>query len=97
MEDYIRQMIATGEVADGKKIDQYIWTYAEVIDEVDQEDYHRWWHTVSWIFELDGKYYIVDEQRGNTEYQESEFPDQVIEEVEQVPITVMEWHVKKRG
>lgn len=95
MEDYIRQVIATGEIADGKKIDQFIWCDAKVIEKVDIGERHRWYHIISYIFELDGKYYIVDEHRGNTEMQESEFPDQVIEEVEKVPITTWERQIRR--
>lgn len=91
MEDYIKQAIATGEIANGKKIDQFIWCDAKIVEEIDEGEHHRWYYIVSYIFELDNKFYCVYEQRGNTECQESEFPDQIIQEVKRVPITTYEW------
>lgn len=95
MEEYIRKVIATGEIADGNKLSNFIWSDANVVEEIDEGEHHRWYYIVSYIFELDGKYYSIYEERGSTEHQETEIPDQEIVEVEKVPITTYEWRSVK--
>ena len=66
-----------------------------VIEEEDC-DVHRWVTGVSSIVEVNGRYFNIFWYRGNTEYQENEYPAQVAEEVEPFEeyVLVKSWRTK---
>lgn len=66
-----------------------------VIEEEDG-DVHRWVTGVSSIVEVNGRYFNIFWYRGNTEYQENEYPAQVAEEVEPFEeyVLVKSWRTK---
>lgn len=64
--------------------------------EEENRDVQRWVTGVSSIVEVDGRYFNIFWYRGNTEYQENEYPAQVAEEVEPFEeyVLVKSWRTK---
>lgn len=80
----------TGEELTEKEIKTLIWD--GYIDEIEGET-HRWYREVKTIIKIDSELYAIDWDRGLTELQENEYPNQpyrVVRKEKQITVTYYE-------
>ena len=75
------------------EIESILWDFLQ-FDEINGND-HRWYRPVMTIIKVNDRFFAIDWNRGLTEYQEHEYPNQPYEvESRKKIIEVTEW-VKK--
>lgn len=83
--------LKAGEDLTEKEIKTLIWD-SYVIDEIEGET-HRWYREVKTIIKIDSELYAIDWNRGLTELQENEYPNQpysVVKKEKQITVTYYE-------
>lgn len=94
--EYVINKIDTGKELTESELHDMLWRLKQV-SEIEGAE-RRWTRSIRTIFEINGRYFALDWDRGLTERQENEFwnqPYEVEKKEYSKTITVTEWNKKK--
>lgn len=92
----ILKKIDNKEFLSEKEIKTFVHDNCEV-DEIEGEE-HRWYRVITTIIEINNRYFAICWNRGLTEYQENEYPNQPYEvESKDEIITIKKWIKKEEN
>lgn len=97
-EEYIIDKIDTGQKLTELELSNMLWSLNKVSET--EGDEGRWTRSMQTIFEINGRYFALDWDRGLTECQENEFwnqPYEVEKKEYTKTITVTEWNKKEKN
>lgn len=94
--EYVIDKIDTGQKLTESELSDMLWSLNRVSET--EGDEGRWTRSMQTIFEINGRYFALDWDRGLTERQENEFwnqPYEVEKKEYAKTITVTEWNKKE--